>query len=289
MAPGLDRQRHAALSGTIAQDARQAIERGGTSVERNQVKEKLASGGWVSGPIVEEIFSVGGVRMLANAGHDFLWFDTEHNMYDWETLLTVVQFSRAIGIVPLVRVTDLSYAAVARALDTGAMGVVIPRVDGPEQVEQAVQNAKYPPLGRRGAGGMARNAYLPKSVGEAVEWGNAETMLVVQIESPEAAERAGEIAAVPGVDVVCVGPQDLSINAGLPGKFDDPAFVDLISGIATAVNAQGKACGMVSRDASSFERWYGLGCRFLVCNSDLSLIGQQATSDRKTLERVTAS
>ncbi len=69
-------------------------------MNENPVKAKLKAGGWLSGPIVEEIFSVGGVRVLANAGHDFLWFDTEHNMYNWETLLTVVQFSRAIGIKP---------------------------------------------------------------------------------------------------------------------------------------------------------------------------------------------
>jgi 2-dehydro-3-deoxyglucarate aldolase/4-hydroxy-2-oxoheptanedioate aldolase len=256
-------------------------------METNTVKAKLKQSEWVSGPIVEEIFSVGGVRVLANAGHDFLWFDTEHNMYDWETLLTVVQFSRAIGIVPLVRVTDLSYPLVARALDTGALGVVIPRVDSREQVELAVQYAKYPPLGRRGAGGVARNAYLPKSAGEAIEWGNAETMVVVQIESPEVAARADEIASVPGIDVVCVGPQDLSINMGIPGKFDDPVFIETIAGVAQAAARHGVACGMVSRDASSFRRWYEVGCRFLVCNSDLSLLNQQASRDRQTLEEVT--
>ena len=256
-------------------------------MNENTVKAKLKSGGWVSGPIVEEIFSVGGVRVLANAGHDFLWFDTEHNMYDWETLLTVVQYSRAIGITPLVRVTDLSYAAVARALDTGALGVIIPRVESREQVEAAVSYAKYPPLGRRGAGGMARNAYLNKSVGEAVEFGNAETMVVVQIETPEAAAQAESYASVPGVDVICVGPQDLSINMSVPGKFDDPTFVETIAGVARATASQGLACGMVSRDASSFRRWYEIGCRFLVCNSDLSLIYQQASRDREKLVEVT--
>jgi 2-dehydro-3-deoxyglucarate aldolase/4-hydroxy-2-oxoheptanedioate aldolase len=258
-------------------------------VNTNPVKAKLKAGEWVSGPIIEEIFSVGGVRMLANAGHDFLWFDTEHNMYNWETLLTVVQFSRAIGITPLVRVTDLSYANIARALDTGALGVIVPRVDTREQVEAAVSYAKYPPLGRRGAGGMARNAYLPKSAGEAVEWGNAETMVVVQIESPEGAERAEEFAQVPGVDVLCIGPQDLSINMGIPGKFDDPGFIDTIAGVAKAAEKHGLAAGMVNRDASTFKLWNSIGCRFLVCNSDLSLIAQQATRDRATLHEVLAS
>ncbi|MEZ4499763.1 MAG: aldolase/citrate lyase family protein [Thermomicrobiales bacterium] len=258
-------------------------------MQTNPVKAKLKAGGWVSGPIVEEIFSVGGVRVLANAGHDFLWFDTEHNMYNWETLLTVVQFARAIGITPLVRVTDLSYANVARALDTGALGVIIPRVDSREQVEAAVSYAKYPPLGRRGAGGMARNAYLPRSAGDAIVWGNAETMVVVQIESPEGAAQAESFASVPGVDVLCVGPQDLSINMGIAGKFDDPTFIETIAGVARAAEKHGLAAGMVNRDASSFKLWHSIGCRFLVCNSDLSLIGQQATRDRATLDEMLGS
>ena len=133
---------------------------------------------------------------------------------------------------------------------------------------------------------MARNGYLPKSAGEAVEWGNAATMVVVQIESPEGAERAEEFASVPGVDVLCVGPQDLSINMGVPGNFDDPTFIKTIAGVAKAAEKHGLAAGMVNRDASSFKLWNEIGCRFLVCNSDLSLLGQQATRDRSTLNEV---
>jgi 4-hydroxy-2-oxoheptanedioate aldolase len=127
-------------------------------MRENRVKTALKSGKAVSGPIMEEIRTVGVVKYLAMAGHDFLWFDCEHNMLDWETLLTLVQMSIASDIVPLIRVTDLSYPMVARALDTGAYGVIIPRVETKAEVEQAVSFAKYPPLGRRGAGGQARNA-----------------------------------------------------------------------------------------------------------------------------------
>jgi 4-hydroxy-2-oxoheptanedioate aldolase len=255
----------------------------------NSTKATLQRGGWVSGPIIEEIRSIGPVAMLAQAGHDFLWFDLEHNMTDWETLLTIVQFSHASGITPLVRVTDLSYAAVARALDAGAHGIIIPRVETKEQVEQTVQYAKYPPLGRRGAGGLARNAYAPKSVQQAIEDGNAETMVVVQIESPEGVANVEAMASVDGVDVICIGPQDLSINMGMPGQFDNPEFIETIRNVASVAEANGKACGMVSRDAASFATWFEVGCRFLVCNSDLSLINQAATRDREKLVEVTGS
>jgi 2-keto-3-deoxy-L-rhamnonate aldolase RhmA len=258
----------------------------GDGMPRNHVKEALDAGAWVSGPIIEEIRTVGGVKMLANAGHDFLWFDCEHNMYDWETLLTLVQYSLACNIVPFVRVTDLSYPLIARALDTGALGVIIPRVENRAQVEEAVHYAKYPPLGRRGAGGMARNAYETKGVLQAIEDGNAETMVIVQIESPEGIENLESMVTVPGVDVICVGPQDLSINLGLHGKFDDGGFIDAIRRINEVCEEHGIPTGMVSRDAASFKRWNELGCRFLVCNSDLSLLYQQASRDTATLREL---
>lgn len=248
-------------------------------VERNLVKAQLRAGKAVSGPILEEVRTVGAVKLLMGAGHDFLWFDTEHNMYDWDTLVTLVQYSLAVGIVPLVRVTDLSYAMVARALDTGALGVIVPRVTTVAEVEAAVAYAKYPPLGRRGAGGQARNQYERKGVLDAVEWGNRETMVLVQVESSDAIDNLPAMAAVPGVDVVCVGPQDLSIDLGLHGAFDHPDFVAAIERVVAACRPHGVAVGMVSRDASAFKRWYDLGIRFLTCGSDGALLAQAAAAD----------
>lgn len=252
----------------------------------NTLKQKLAAGKWVSGPIVEEIRTVGGVAMLAQAGHDFLWWDMEHNFYDWDDLLNLVQLTQLYGMTPLVRVTDLSYGNVARALDAGAQGIIIPRVDNAEQAEQAVSYAKYPPRGRRGAGGMARNFYEAKSALQSVEDGNAETMVVLQIEHPDAIGELDAICSVDGVDVICVGPQDLSVNMGIHGQFDNPTFQEAIGKINDICAKHEKPVGMVSRDAASFKIWGDLGCRFMVCNSDLSLILQQATRDRKTLEDV---
>ncbi len=252
----------------------------------NTLKQKLADGKWVSGPIVEEIRTGGGVAMLAQAGHDFLWWDMEHNFYDWDMLLNLVQLTHLYGMTPLVRVTDLSYGNVARALDAGAQGIIIPRVDNAEQAELAVSFAKYPPRGRRGAGGMARNFYEAKSALQSVEDGNAETMVVLQIEHPDAIDELDAICSVDGVDVICVGPQDLSVNMGIHGQFDKPEFQAAIGKINEICAKHGKPVGMVSRDAASFKIWNGLGCRFLVCNSDLSLILQQASRDRKTLEEV---
>lgn len=258
-------------------------------MRENRLKTELAAGRAVSGPIMEEIRTVGVVKYLAMAGHDFLWFDTEHNMLDWETLLTLVQMSIASDIVPLIRVTDLSYPLVARALDTGAYGVIIPRVETKAEVEQAVAFAKYPPLGRRGAGGQARNAYMARDVKTALEEGNQLSMVVVQVESAAAVDRLDEIASVPGLDVVCIGPQDLSISLGVPGAFDDPLFVETVGRIVAACSKYDVPVGMVSRDANSFKRWYEMGIRFLVCGSDGSLLLQAARQDIAVLRSITGA
>jgi 2-keto-3-deoxy-L-rhamnonate aldolase RhmA len=253
----------------------------------NRLKAKLREGKAVSGPIMEETRTVGPVKMLALSGHDFLWFDTEHSMYDWDTLLTLVQYSLAVGITPLVRVTDLQYPLVARALDLGAQGIIVPRVETREEVEHAVRYAKYPTVGRRGAGGRARYAYEAVGVGQAVEEANAETMVIVQVESPEAVGNLHGIVTVPGLDVVCIGPQDLSINLGVPGEFDHPTFIDTVKEIVAACSRHNIPVGMVNREAHTFRQWYDLGIRFLVCNSDGSYVLQGATRDVQTLREIT--
>ncbi len=256
-------------------------------MRENRLKTMLKRGKSVSGPIMEEVRTVGVIKYMAAAGHDFLWFDTEHNMLDWETLLTLVQMSIASNIVPLIRVTDLSYPLVARALDTGAYGVIIPRVETREEVERAVSFAKYPPLGRRGAGGQARNAFMTRSVSEAIEEGNALSMVIVQVESKEAVECLDDIASVPGLDVVCIGPQDLSISLGVPGAFNDPLFLETVATIVEKCTRHGVRVGMVSREARTFKLWHEMGIRFLVCGSDGSLLLQAARQDVEFLREVT--
>lgn len=242
-------------------------------------REKLAAGNVVSGPIVSEIRSVGPIKSLALAGHDFVWLDTEHAMFGWETIQTLSQYARAIGITPLVRVTDLSYPLATRALDAGAIGVIIPRVDTTDQVRNAVSFARYPPLGRRGAGGEGRYGFERRLPADAVEEVNAATAVIVQVETIEAVERIDEFAAVDGIDVVCVGPQDLSISLGLAGQFDHPTFVEAVEHVMRRVSAAGKVAGMVERDARRFARWHAAGCRFFACNTDLNLIFTGAKAD----------
>lgn len=248
-------------------------------MQHNRVKAALAQGKAVTGPIISEMRSTGGVKLMANAGHDFLFFDMEHAMYDWDVVLQLVQMALVCDICPLVRPTDNIYALVARALDAGGQGVIIPRVETAERAQATVQYAKYPPLGRRGAGGDGRNGYARKSALEAIESANRESLIVVQIESVDGVDNAEAIAAVEGVDVLLIGPQDLSISLGCHGDFGHATFLDAARTVAAAGQKHGKAIGMVEREAADFRRWIEMGMRFLVCSTDSHMLYSSASRD----------
>lgn len=252
-------------------------------MQPNRVKAMLRSGHAVTGPIMNEARSVSSVKMMAVAGHDFLFFDMEHAMFDWETMLNLVQASLMCDICPLIRVTDLSYPLVARALDSGAQGIIIPRVETRGQVEDAVSFAKYPPVGRRGAGGDARYGYVRRPVRDAIQMANDETLVVVQIESVAGIANLADIASVPGLDVVCLGPQDLSISMNVHGDFAHPTFIEALREIVNLCRDQKVATGMVEREPAALRRWYEMGMQFLCCNNDGNMIYQSAHRDVEAL------
>lgn len=252
-------------------------------MQPNRVKAALHAQQAVFGPMITEARSVSTIKVMSLAGYDFVFLDSEHSMLDMETIVDLVQMALTCNICPIVRVTDLAYSLVARVLDAGAQGVIIPRVETRTQAEAAVSFAKYPPLGRRGAGGDARNGYERRDAKTAIDEANAETMVIVQIESLLGVENLVEIASVPGIDVICLGPLDLSISLGVPGQFNHPVFLETVQGIVTICKQHNVASGYVGREANDFQRWYDMGMRFLVCNSDGNMLIQGAFRDIATL------
>ena len=254
---------------------------------KNRVKAALKSGQAVTGPILHEVRSAGMIKMMAAAGHDFIFIDTEHGMYDMETVANLSQMALACGICPLVRPPDLAYHLVARALDSGAQGVIIPRVQSREEAETAVSYVKYPPLGRRGAGGEGRIAYERRGVREAIEELNAETLVILQIESVPGLENVEAIASTPGVDVLLIGPNDLSISMGIPGEYESDAFKNAVQRIVDACQKHGVAIGTLGMSGPAMKHWYDLGFRFLLCNSDSNMIAEAAYRDVAAIREFT--
>ena len=165
----------------------------------NHTQSRLRDGHSVFGCIFQQFRSAEIPRLLAAAGFDFVFIDCEHGGFDLETIQDVVRVSRLAGITPLVRVGELSYSLAARALDVGAQGIILPRVEEPELLREALSWMKFPPVGKRGFGlGPPQLDYRTQSFAETIADANASTLTVVQFESVKALEQSGRVAGSPG-------------------------------------------------------------------------------------------
>lgn len=256
-------------------------------MQPNKTKAALKAGKAVTGPILAEVRSVGMVKLMAAAGYDFLFLDTEHGMYGTETVANLAQMALACGLCPLVRPSDLTYTLVAKALDSGAQGAIVPRVENRRQAEDAVSFVKYPPLGRRGAGGDGRNGYERRGVRQAIEESNAETLVVLQIESALGLQNVDEIASVEDVDVLLIGPNDLSISLGVPGEYERAEFTNAVQQVVDACLKHGIAAGTLGMSGAALKPYYDLGFRFLLCNSDGNMVAEAAYRDVAAMREYT--
>jgi 2-keto-3-deoxy-L-rhamnonate aldolase RhmA len=244
----------------------------------NAVKRTLADGGLAVGSMCFEFPARGVGRLAAAAGADFLIYDMEHTGWSLETIGWLVAASGR-DLVPMVRVSAARRDVISPVLDLGALGVMVPLVSGPEEARAVVEVAKYPPLGSRGvAFGMAHDDYVPGEPRAAMEVANAETLVIVQIETAQGLERVDEIAAVDGVDVLWVGQSDLTASLGFPGRFDDPRYGEALKRVAAAAGARGKAAGFMATSPEEGRRMRELGYRALAYWGD-GWIYQRAMRD----------
>lgn len=232
----------------------------------NPVKQALREGRSVHGLFVKAIDPVI-AEILATAGIDFVACDAEHGAASWRDIEGFCRAMESRGGTPFVRVASGDRATLLRTFDAGCMGVHVPWIETAEQAAAAVQHIKYQPLGQRGLAGARVSRYgqhvdLVAYMAEA----NAQTLTCLQIESAEGVANADAIAAVPGVDVVFVGPTDLSNAIGRPLRFDDPVLLDMIERVAAAAAAHGKTFGIFARDAADAAHWHARGARYFISN-----------------------
>ncbi len=244
----------------------------------NKVKQALKRGESAFGCSVLQLRSPDAVRAIAAAGLDWVFLDSEHGPFDLETLHDLMRVAVPAGLCPIVRVADLQYQLIARALDSGAQGVLLPRVESPELLEQAVSWTRYPPMGVRGYGlGGPHLGYERVSMADAIAHMNEHVMVVLQIETRRALERLDELLAVPHIDAVLVGPADLSIALGVPGQFEHPDFVAAVERVRDRCNELGIAPGMHMRSLDMARTWLPRGLRFVSCNNDIGLFFEKVS------------
>ena len=222
------------------------------------------------------------MQLLANAGFDFVLIDTEHGPFGIESIADLSRAARQFGMTPIVRVPDLTYAHITQPLDGGAQGIMLPRVTNAGQVRETIQIMKYPPVGRRGSV-LARGHtdFKGGSVSEMMADANKESMLVVQVETQQAVDNIDEILSVEGVDVALIGPNDLSIALGVPGKLDDPKLVAAVETMKKACDRHNVFPAIHMNDLERGSYWAKNGMRMVSMNSEtghLMKAGSEAVS-----------
>jgi 2-dehydro-3-deoxyglucarate aldolase/4-hydroxy-2-oxoheptanedioate aldolase len=247
-------------------------------MQTNPVKQKLAAGASAFGSMIFEFFTPGMPRLLKNAGAEYAMYCMEHTGASYETLKPQFALCRALGVAPLVRVPGTEYDFIARALDCGALGVMVPLVDTAEQARFIVSCTRYPPAGgRRGAAfGFAHDDFEGGDVVAKMKTIHERTLVIAMIETKAGLENVDAIAAVPGVDVLWLGHFDLSNFLGIPGDFANPVFQDAIRKITGAAKKHGKAAGYMAASAALGKEYLGHGFRMIATGTDQGML-QEAT------------
>ena len=216
--------------------------------------------------------SPGSAEILGPSGVDWVVVDMEHGNTTESELLAHLTAIELTGTSALVRPQSGERLRIGRALDMGAEGVVIPRLDTHEQVVEAVTFLRYPPTGQRGVALLTRGARLGTVNHAGVAALNDDIVGIIQIESPSALAAADEFAATDGVDVLFVGPADLSHSLGVPGQFSSPVYQDALRKVVAACRAHGKAPGILLYDHASFKPHLDLGYTIVGIGADVSFV-----------------
>ena len=241
---------------------------------RNPARERLEAGELALGIGLRQARTVDIGKMMKTCGFDWLFIDMEHNAMGIDIATQISVAAQDAGITPIVRVPGFQHFHATRALDCGAMGIVVPHVDDAVTAAKMVENCRYPPVGHRSVtGALPQLDFETLPAGEATAVINDTTLLVIMLETPQAIENVEEIAAVNGVDILLIGTNDLCMEMGIPGQVGDPQIGEIFERVITACRANGKYPGLGGvYDPPLMERYIALGMQFILVDSDLALM-----------------
>ncbi|HUI17495.1 MAG TPA: aldolase/citrate lyase family protein [Alphaproteobacteria bacterium] len=249
----------------------------------NSARARLEKGELALGIGIRQARSVDIAKIMKSCGYDWLFLDLEHGVMALDSAVQIAVAALDAGIAPLVRVPSGQYWLATRALDGGALGIVMPHVDTAEEAAELVDRLKYPPQGHRSSGG-AFPQFDFKSVpaGEATAALNKGNLVVAMLETPQAIANAEAIAAVPGLDVLLIGTNDLTLEMGIPGKLGDERVAAAYKRVIAACKKHKKHPGMGGvYDEALLERYIGLGMRMVLCGADLGMMMAAASARAK--------
>jgi 2-keto-3-deoxy-L-rhamnonate aldolase RhmA len=245
----------------------------------NPAKARMQAGGVALGMPVRLGRSGDIARIAKSTGHDFLFIDCQHSLFNLETIGHIASTAMACGVAPLVRVRGIDDPDVPLLLDNGVMGIVYPDIGTAAQARRAVDACKFAPVGKRSvSGGYPHFDYRAVPLTASVPQLNDNCLLVCMIETTEGLGNVEAIAAVKGVDVLHIGSNDLLADMGKPGKFDDPALVEAQERVIAACRDNGifAGCGG-NRDVARQVEIIKKGCQFITTQSDIGFLSAAAS------------
>jgi 2-keto-3-deoxy-L-rhamnonate aldolase RhmA len=254
----------------------------------NSARARLEAGELALGVGIRQSRTVDIASIMKACGYDWLFLDLEHNSMDLDTAVQISVAALGARIAPIVRVPAGQFWLATRVLDGGALGIVMPHVDTPEEAREIADRLRYPPQGHRSvAGGLPHFGYAPISTGAACATLNTATLVVVMLETPKAIANAGAIAAVAGIDSLLIGTSDLTMELGIPGQLGDERVVEAYRAVVEACRAHGKYAGIGGvYEEGLMRRYIGMGVRLVLGGSDLGFITAAASARAKLLREL---
>ena len=247
---------------------------------RNPAREKLEQGQLSLGVGIRMTRSVEIAKAMAVSGFDWLFLDMEHGVMSLEACAQISAAALDAGVAPIARVPNGEYAIATRALDNGALGIVMPHVDTAAEAKEVVNRLKYPPVGHRSMGGIGPHYALRSAAsGEAAQALNAANLTIVMLETPTAIQNAEEIASVPGVDVLLIGTNDLCAEMDIPGDFGNDRVAEAYRAMIAACKKHDKFPGMAGIYSEQImPRYIDMGARFILSGQDAQFMLAGATA-----------
>jgi 2-keto-3-deoxy-L-rhamnonate aldolase RhmA len=258
----------------------------------NPAKKKLAAGELVLCMGLRQARTVDIAMIAASCGFDSVYVDLEHSPTSLETTSTICAAAIGAGITPLVRVPNHEPHYASRVLDGGALGVIVPHVNTSAEAQALVQGCRFPPTGHRSVMGTGPAlGYRALPLGEINHRLNEQTLLIVMLETPEGIANADAIAAVPGVDMLLIGSNDLCTELGIPGQLRHPKLREAYEKAAAACKAHHKVLGVggIRGDLELQTDLVKMGARFIIAGSDVTYLMAAAKKDADTLRGIRAA
>ncbi len=211
-------------------------------------------------------------EIVGHAGFDWVLLDLEHGFGNEKDILAQLQALETSETVALVRIESYEPLRISKVLEYGAEGVMCPKINNAAEAKKVIEGMHFPPFGNRGVATTVRAAHFGISWQQYYENTKENLIGIVQIETVEALNNLDEIAAVDGVDVLFIGPADLTIDMEIFGEFDNPKYIDAVKKIVKAAKSAGKEVGILFFDPNDYKKYHNLGIKFIACGSDASFL-----------------